>query len=63
MNENRCVCCGTIIPEGTQVCVNCQKGAGKHKETTEERHERVLWDIMLPILFLTILITILIILK
>lgn len=24
MNNNRCVCCGTIIPEGTQICLNCQ---------------------------------------
>ena len=23
MSENRCVCCGEIIPEGTQVCMNC----------------------------------------
>lgn len=22
-NENRCVCCGEIIPEGRQVCPNC----------------------------------------
>lgn len=21
--EDRCVCCGEIIPEGTQVCPNC----------------------------------------
>ena len=20
---DRCVCCGTIVPEGTQVCLNC----------------------------------------
>lgn len=20
---DRCVCCGAIIPEGTQVCINC----------------------------------------
>lgn len=20
---DRCVCCGTIVPEGTQVCWNC----------------------------------------
>lgn len=25
MGENRCVCCGEIIPEGTLVCVNCTK--------------------------------------
>ena len=37
MSENRCVCCGAIIPEGSQVCVNCQKSAGVHKETPEEK--------------------------
>ena len=26
MNENRCVCCGEIIPEGRQVCLHCEKG-------------------------------------
>ena len=25
MKENTCVICGAEIPEGTQVCVNCQK--------------------------------------
>ena len=25
MNENRCVCCGAIIPEGTMVCSVCSK--------------------------------------
>ena len=24
-NENRCVCCGTIIPEGRQVCPQCER--------------------------------------
>lgn len=24
--EDRCVCCGEIIPEGQQVCENCMKG-------------------------------------
>lgn len=23
MNENRCVCCGDIIPEGRMVCPKC----------------------------------------
>lgn len=23
--SNRCVCCGEIIPEGRQVCPNCEK--------------------------------------
>ena len=39
MNDNRCVCCGAQIPEGSQVCVNCQKNAGIHKETPEEKFE------------------------
>lgn len=25
-NVNRCVCCGAIIPEGLQVCKNCEDG-------------------------------------
>lgn len=25
-NVNRCVCCGEIIPEGRQVCPNCESG-------------------------------------
>lgn len=24
MNENRCVCCGEIIPEGRMVCLRCE---------------------------------------
>ena len=24
-SDNRCVCCGEIIPEGRQVCPNCEK--------------------------------------
>jgi hypothetical protein len=23
MNEDRCVCCGEIIPEGVMVCLSC----------------------------------------
>ena len=23
--ENRCVCCGEIIPEGRMICPNCEK--------------------------------------
>ena len=25
MNNNRCVCCGEIIPEGRMVCLLCEK--------------------------------------
>lgn len=24
MNNNRCVCCGKIIPEGRQICLDCE---------------------------------------
>lgn len=24
MNEDRCVCCGEIVPEGRQICLNCE---------------------------------------
>lgn len=27
MSEDRCICCGSIIPEGQQVCPLCQKEA------------------------------------
>ena len=36
-NEERCVCCGEIIPEGRSVCSNCMTASGseskKHKPT------------------------------
>lgn len=25
MNEDRCLCCGEIIPEGTHICPMCQR--------------------------------------
>ena len=28
-DTNRCVCCGVIIPEGTQVCKKCQREADR----------------------------------
>lgn len=24
MQENRCICCGAVIPEGMQVCPECR---------------------------------------
>lgn len=27
-DENRCVCCGEVIPEGRQVCPDCEKAVG-----------------------------------
>ena len=49
MNDNRCVCCGAQIPEGSMVCVNCQKSAGVHKETPEEKFERFMENWGYPI--------------
>ena len=40
--ENRCVICGEIIPEGRQVCPNCDAGKGEvmkkkeHDETFDQ---------------------------
>ena len=31
MNENRCVCCGKIIPEGMIACLNCGDDMGKYE--------------------------------
>lgn len=30
---NTCVCCGEVIPEGRQVCENCEKGPMKNCTT------------------------------
>ena len=27
MNADRCVCCGTYVPEGRQVCPTCERDA------------------------------------
>lgn len=31
MNENRCVICGEIIPEGLQICPKCEKESEQGK--------------------------------
>lgn len=36
MNENRCVCCGAIIPEGLQVCPICEQKEQKQIKQTEK---------------------------
>jgi len=32
MSEDRCVCCGAIIPEGRQVCPTCERNNGPLKK-------------------------------
>ena len=39
MNEERCVSCGEIIPEGRQVCPNCERKA--KKKQIEEMAEEI----------------------
>ena len=46
MSENRCVCCGSIIPEGGQVCRLCQKEADEKlydAERTLKRRSTLAW--------------------
>ena len=33
--ENRCICCGEIIPEGRQVCPACE--AGQHPDRVKAK--------------------------
>ena len=33
--DNRCVCCGEIIPEGRMVCPNCEAESELTKESLE----------------------------
>lgn len=35
--EERCICCGEIIPEGRQVCPSCEAEAEKKAE--EKRYD------------------------
>ena len=39
MNENTCVCCGEIIPEGRQVCWNCEHNYTEEKVEEDENVE------------------------
>ena len=36
MNEERCVCCGSVIPEGRQVCWNCEHGVVNTERTPSD---------------------------
>ena len=40
--ENRCVCCGEIIPEGQQVCEKCEREAEDedYKISSQDPEER-----------------------
>ena len=40
MNEDRCICCGAVIPEGRMVCPNClvtvKEGEDDGNETRQD---------------------------
>jgi predicted nucleic acid-binding Zn ribbon protein len=40
MNSNRCVCCGTIIPEGRQVCWECEHSIRKKEKVNDKRRSK-----------------------
>lgn len=37
MNENRCVCCDEVIPEGQQICPICEKGVDERPKRNIDR--------------------------
>lgn len=42
MNENRCVCCGEVVPEGRMVCPVCENNARRNKDMNEKQVDKVL---------------------
>lgn len=55
MSENRCICCGDVIPEGIQVCPACIAKA----EAKQEKYERVttvMMDWVYPLIMLGLII-------
>lgn len=34
--DNRCVCCGAIIPEGRQICTSCEE-SNKNEKRIESK--------------------------
>ena len=41
MSEDRCVCCGELVPEGRMVCPACEKRAEKERDLAEELVSKV----------------------
>lgn len=51
MGENRCVCCGAVIPEGLQVCPTCERKEQKQIKQME-RFDSAIKNWIIPILIL-----------
>lgn len=55
MPDNTCICCGKIIPEGRQICLNCERGddmqtfGGKPK-TNGDRIRSMTDEELIPVL-------------
>lgn len=48
MREERCVCCGAIIPEGRQVCINCEtRGTQQERDEKNERRNTSIFQKLL----------------
>lgn len=45
-DADRCICCGEIIPEGRQVCPQCENGANKNREKKVAGRERLIYLII-----------------
>ena len=58
MAENRCVCCGAVIPEGTQVCPKCTKEYWNHEAKVSrnarkgEVFKRIMFDWVWPLIII-----------
>lgn len=48
--ENRCVCCGEIIPEGRQVCPLCEEESHRQKKKIKKAGEHMPWWVVLLII-------------
>ena len=61
MNDNRCIYCGEIIPEGRQICPTCEKLQTETKSA--ERFDRVMNDWILPIGLVVLIVILILFLK
>ena len=62
MSENRCICCGEPIPEGTQVCPHCMKEYDRYDSSVSkelknaQRFETIMMDWVYPILLVVAIV-------
>ncbi|MGN0796507.1 MAG: hypothetical protein ACI4MT_06100 [Christensenellales bacterium] len=39
--EDRCICCGNVVPEGTMVCPDCLAKTALKEDTAKPKEENV----------------------